>query len=165
MPGMPTAKVAERLLKKRPDLAIVVLTMHEDAYYLREFLKIGARGFVLKKSTGRELVRAIRAVVDGNHYVDPALTSEVVDAYVDRADKRPSGRVGALTTREREVCGLLAYGHTNNEIAEKLSISARTVESHRARIMSKLELSSRADLVRFAMDHGLMPRDTTPIIP
>ncbi|MFQ5808764.1 MAG: response regulator transcription factor, partial [Armatimonadota bacterium] len=119
---------------------------------------------VLKKSTGKELVQAIRAAVRGQHYIDPALTGDVVDAYVQRSSKNVPGRLGVLTPREKEVCRLLALGHTNNEIAEKLFISVRTVESHRANIMSKLELGSRADLVRFAMDNGLV-RPGTSVIP
>jgi two-component system response regulator NreC len=131
--------------------------MHEEEYYLQELLKIGVRGFVLKKSTGTELLLAIRAAYAGEQYVDSSLANHVISSYVGRKPGRAStGRLGTLTPREEEVCRLLAYGHTNLEIAGKLGISDRTVETHRANIMSKLDLKSRAELVRFALDHGLI---------
>lgn len=155
MPGMSGSRVAEEVIKERPGLAIVVLTMHEDEYYLQEFFKIGAKGFVLKKSTGTDLYRAIRAAHRGERYVDPALAAHLVSPYVGRSE-RAMGRLGLLTPREREVCRLLAYGHTNAEVARKLSISERTVETHRTNIVTKLGLRGRAELVRFAIDNGLM---------
>lgn len=156
MPGPPGSKVAEAILKRRPDLPVVVLTMHEDEYYLQEFFKIGVRAFVLKKSTGTELVHAIRAVVDGKHYVDPVLSNYMISSYVGRPLKKKAGRLSILTQREQEVLRLLGLGHTNEEVAEKLFISNRTVETHRSNIMAKLELKSKAELVRFAIDNGLL---------
>ena len=157
MPGLPGPKVAETVLQKRPRLAIVVLTMHEDEYYLQELFKIGARAFVLKKSTGTDLLQAIRAAYRGEQYVDSALAGHVISSYVGRLPtKKTKGRVDLLTPREQEVCSLLAYGHTNVEIAQKLSISGRTVETHRTNLMNKLDLRSRAELVRFAIDNGLL---------
>jgi two-component system response regulator NreC len=157
MPGMPGTKVAEAVLKSHPDLAIVVLTMHEDEYYVQQLLAMGVRAFVLKKSTGTDLIQAIRAAARKEQYVDPALAGTVIHAYLGRRAKRKGQtKAGLLTPREQEVCCLLASGHTNAEISEKLAISERTVETHRAHIMSKLDLDSRADLVRFAIDHGLM---------
>lgn len=157
MPGMRGPKIAEAALSARPQLAIVVLTMHEDEYYLQELFRIGARAFVLKKSTGTDLVQAIRAAYDGQRYIDPALAGDVLCSYV--GGPRPAkgaARTDLLTPREREVCTLLAYGHTNAEIAGKLGISERTVETHRTHIMGKLHLNSRAELVRFALDNGLL---------
>ena len=156
MPGMPGPRVAESVLKKCPHLAIVVLTMHEDEYYLQELLKIGARAFVLKRSTGTDLLQAIRAAYRGEQYVDSALAGHVISSYVGRRPTKATGRVDLLTPREKEVCTLLAFGHTNAEIAVKLFISERTVESHRNHLMGKLNLKSRAELVRFAIDHGLL---------
>jgi DNA-binding NarL/FixJ family response regulator len=150
MPGAPGIKVAEVVLKERPHLAIVALTMHEDPHYVQELLRVGARAFVLKKSSGTKLVQAIRAAHRGELYVDSCLS--VRGAGGDPIDRG----LDLLTQREQEVCRLLAYGHTNAEIAAKLSISGRTVESHRANIMAKLELSSRADLVRFAITNQLL---------
>jgi len=156
MPGLPGPQVAEALLQKRPELAIVVLTMHEDEYYLQEMFKIGVKGFVLKKSTGTDLLAAIRAAYRGEQYADPAVAAHVISSYVGRRPQPKGKRLDLLTPREREVLTLLAYGHTNAEIAEKLFISPRTVETHRTNIMNKLELKSRAELVRFAIDNGLL---------
>jgi len=159
MPGLPGPRVAEQALRKRPNLAILVLTMHEDEYYLQELFRIGVRGYVLKKSTGTELVQAIRAVFRGDNYIDPALAKLVISPYVGKAVAKGATRLDVLTAREQEVCRLLAYGFTNAEVAEKLFISDRTVETHRTNIMSKLDLRSRAELVRFAIDNGLLKTD------
>ena len=156
MPGMPGPKVAEAVLANRPDLAIVVLTMHEDEYYLKQLFKIGARAYVLKKSAGSDLICAIRAAVDGERYVDPALAGHVVSSSVAVHPSQTANMLDRITSREREICTLLAYGHTNPEMSQELSISERTVETHRANLMSKLSLRSRAELVRFAIDNGLM---------
>jgi len=157
MPKLPGARVAEIALKKKPHLAIVVLTMHEDEFYLQELFKIGARAFVLKKSTGTELIQAIRVAHRGEQFIDPALAGHLISSYVGRSpSKKSKGRLDLLTPREQEVCALLAYGHTNAEIAEKLFISERTVETHRTHLLGKLDLKSRAELVRFAIDHGLL---------
>ncbi len=157
LPKLPGARVAEIALQKNPRLAIVVLTMHEDEYYMQELFKIGARAFVLKKSTGTELIQAIRVAHRGEQFIDPALVGHVISTYVGRTpSKKVEGRLDLLTPREQEVCTLLAFGHTNAEIAEKLFISERTVETHRTNLLSKLDLKSRAELVRFAIDHGLI---------
>ncbi|NIA16301.1 MAG: response regulator [Nitrospiraceae bacterium] len=156
MPGLSGSKVAQEALKKYPSLAIVILTMHEDEYYLQELLRVGVRGYVLKKSTSTEVVQAIRAAYRGDSYIDPALAQLVISPYVGRPSPRQPDRIGVLTPREREVCRLLAYGHTNAEVAEQLFISDRTVETHRTNIMGKLELKGRSELVRFAIDNGLL---------
>ena len=156
MPGLPGPKAAQILLERLPDLAIVILTMHEDDYYLQELLKTGVRAFVLKKSTGSDVVRAIRAAHRGEQYVDPALAGILVSSYIGKDRRRKREESHELTGREKEVCQLLAYGHTNAEIAGKLSISERTVEAHRSHIMTKLSLKTRAELVRYAIDHGLL---------
>jgi DNA-binding NarL/FixJ family response regulator len=158
MPGLPGAKVAEAILKQEHHPAIVVLTMHEDEYYLQEFFRLGVLAYVLKKSTATDVVQAIRAVRRGDEYIDPALAGVVISSYVRRRQPRKprTDRLDQLTPREQEVLSLLAYGHTNGEIGQKLSISERTVETHRTNIMAKLNLTSRADLVRFAIDNGLM---------
>ncbi len=155
IPGLPGPRVAEAALRKFPRLGIVVLTMHEDEYYLQELLRIGVRGYVLKKSSDQELVHAINAVARGESFVDPALSHHVISPYVGRITPKKSERIGRLTQREQEVCQLLAYGHTNTQVAERLFISERTVETHRNNIMGKLELKTRAELVRFAIDNGL----------
>jgi DNA-binding NarL/FixJ family response regulator len=156
MPEVTGPAVAEEVLKKCDQVAIVVLTMYDDECYVQELFKIGVKGFVLKKSTGTDLIQAIRAVNSGKQYIDPSLTSYVISPYVGRAKTKRGSRKNLLTHREQEVCSLLAYGHTNSEIAEKLFISERTVETHRSNIFSKLDLKNRAELVRFAIDNNLM---------
>ncbi len=156
--GMAGAQVAEAVLEHQPELGVVVLTMHEDEYYLKQLLRIGAQAFLLKKSDAEEMVQAIRAVSRGSVYVDPSLTHLLVPSFVGKPakkQKRP-GMLGLLTKREVEVCGELALGHTNVEVGEKLFISERTVETHRTNIMNKLELKNRAELVRFAIENGLL---------
>jgi DNA-binding NarL/FixJ family response regulator len=156
--GVSGAQTAEAVLAECPGLGLLVLTMHEDEYYMREMLRIGARAFLLKKSSSEELIQAVRAVARGDLFIDPALTRHLVPAFVGRREKpQPrKGRLDLLTKREQEVCYLLALGYTNSEVGEKLFISERTVETHRNNIMAKLELGNRAELVRFAIDNGLL---------
>jgi len=158
MPGLPGAKVAEAILQEKRHPAIVVLTMHEDEYYLQEFFRLGVLAYVLKKSTATDVVQAIRAASRGEEYIDPTLAGLLISSYVGRRQprKQKTGRLDLLTPREQEVLSLLAYGHTNGEIGQKLSVSERTVETHRTNILAKLDLTSRADLVRFSIDNGLL---------
>ncbi len=154
LPGMPAATVAKQLLEKHRRLAILVLTIHDEEHYLRAFLRIGARGFMVKTSTGNQLVEAIRKVAAGEQYVDPTMAKYLIANYIGRPQTGRDG-INVLTGREREVCSYLAAGHTNAEVAEALGISKRTVETHRAAIMSKIGLRSRAELVQFAMENDL----------
>jgi DNA-binding NarL/FixJ family response regulator len=156
MPGMPGPNVAAAARELRPDLAIVVLTMHEDPHYVREMLSIGVRGFVLKKSTGTSVVEAIRGAYQGGHYIDPVLAGHVIAPYIAEPGARGSGRLGLLSQREQEICRLLALGHTHSEIGEALRLSRRTVDTHRRNISSKLGVKGRADLVRLAIEMGLI---------
>ena len=161
MPGVLSGpRTAEELLKCTPHVGICVLTMHDEQHYVKEMFRIGARAFVLKRSPPEALVAAIRAVHRGEQYVDPALVGSVIDVFVGRAPSGDSStRLDALTARERDVCRLVALGHTNAEIGRLLSISIRTVETHRRNAMARLDLRTRAELVRFALDNGLV-RDT-----
>lgn len=156
MPGLHGSKVAETVAREHPRVAIVVLTMHEDCYYLRELFRVGVRAFVLKKSSRTSLMHAIRSAYSGQRYVDPALSGNFVSSFVGRKPGGENGRLSLLSPREQEVCTLLAYGHTNAEIAGRLCISERTVETHRSSIMAKLDLNTRAELVRFALGNGLL---------
>jgi two-component system response regulator NreC len=155
MPGRPTREVAAEILTRLPGTAVVILTMHEDPRYLREFLRIGVQGYLLKKSTGSELAQALRTALAGGRHVDPALAGSVLGGMLGPEQKVAAGP-DAPTPREREVGGLLALGHTNQEIADRLTVSVRTVESHRASLMRKLGLTTRAGLVRWAMAEGLL---------
>jgi two-component system response regulator NreC len=158
MPGRPTREVAAELLARLPGSALVILTMHEDPRYLREFLRLGVHGYLLKKSTGGELAQAIRTALAGGRYVDPALAGTLLGGMLAPAPAAGTGPGEEPSAREREVGGLLALGHTNQEIAERLALSVRTVESHRAALMRKLGLATRADLVRWALAQGLLDR-------
>ncbi|MBI5529309.1 MAG: response regulator transcription factor [Deltaproteobacteria bacterium] len=154
--GMSGARVAEEVIKAHPRTSIVVLTMHDDDHYLRELLEIGVYGYILKQSATTNLVNAVRSAARGEHYVDPSMTSHMVSAFIGKPVRERPARVDLLSGREREVCTLLALGHTNAEVGKQLHISERTVEVHRRKIMDRLSLRNRAALVKFAMDNGLL---------
>ena len=157
MPGMTGTTAAKEILKKDPKLSILALTMHDDEHYVRELFSIGVRGYMLKTSPGNELVQAIQALYRGDSYLDPALVDLVISPFTGRPPvRKQQGRLGLLTSREQEVCSLLAHGYSHAKAAEKLNISPRTIETHRAHIMSKLGFSTRADLIHFAMENGLL---------
>jgi two-component system response regulator NreC len=151
MPGDPSLPAIPELREASPDTAIVVLTMQNDPAFAREALRAGALGYVLKESANAELVEAVRAAVDGRTYLQPQLGARLA---AEPAKPRPGA--DDLSERETEVLQLIALGHTNMEIAEQLYLSVRTVESHRAHIQQKLRLSTRAELVRHALDQGLL---------
>lgn len=154
--GLSGARVAEEVLAEHPRLAIVVLTMHEDEYYLKEMFQIGALSFVLKRSSPDILAEAIRSAFRRAHFVDPALSDCVLSTYLGRTPGGGVQRADRLTSREKEVCGLLAMGYTNAEVGKRLHISTRTVETHRTNIMKRFDLKNRAELVKFAIDNGLL---------
>lgn len=148
MPGRGGIKATEDIRRECPRARVVVLTMHDDEAYLRMARLAGAAGFVLKKSLATELIRAIRAIHAGKTYFP--LNNEVMPLKGARAP------LDLISEREREVLALIALGYTTPEIAARLSISEKTVETHRAHIGEKLGLRTRADLVRFALEHGLL---------
>jgi two-component system response regulator NreC len=127
--------------------------MQDDPRYVREAFAAGARGYVLKEAADAEVVDAVREVANGGRYVHPALGARLIQA---EAQERAEADADPLSDREREVLRLLALGHTNQEIAKMLYLSVRTVETHRAHIMQKLRLTTRAELVRYALDQGLL---------
>jgi len=149
MPGEPLEALAE-LTRSAPAVAVVVLTMEQDPAFARRALEAGAKGYVLKRAAEEELVDAIHAVAAGGTHLSRELTSALA-----RPAKRPAQR-DDLTGRETEVLRLIARGHTNAEVARELSLSVRTVETHRTRIQQKLRLSSRPELVHYAIEHELM---------
>jgi two-component system, NarL family, response regulator NreC len=156
MPGENGIEVLPKLLHESPDTKVLVLSMQDDASYVREAFAAGANGYVLKEAADEEVVSAVREIADGGRYVHPALGARMVAA---EAEERAAAEADPLSEREREVLRLLALGHTNQEIAEQLYISVRTAESHRAHIMQKLRLSTRAELVRYALTHGLLAEE------
>jgi DNA-binding NarL/FixJ family response regulator len=153
MPDQTGIDALPTLLHENPDVKVLLLSMQDDPRYVREAFAAGARGYVLKEAADSEVVAAVREVARGGRYVNPELGARLVAAdaaATKRADEDP------LSEREREVLRLLALGHTNQEIAKQLFISVRTAETHRAHIMQKLGLQSRAELVGYALSHGLL---------
>jgi DNA-binding NarL/FixJ family response regulator len=153
MPEQSGLDVIPTLLHERPEAKVLVLSMQDDPQYVRQAFAAGASGYVLKEAADTEVVAAVREVAKGGRYVHPELGARLVAAETEaarRAEEDP------LSDREREVLRLLALGHTNQEIAKQLYISVRTAETHRAHIMQKLRLTSRAELVRHALAQGLL---------
>jgi two-component system, NarL family, response regulator NreC len=153
MPGQSGIEALPQLKHENPDASVLVLSMQDDPRYVREAFAAGASGYVLKEAADNEVVAAVREVANGGRYVNPELGARLVAADAEaakRAEEDP------LSDREREVLRLLALGHTNQEIAKQLYISVRTAETHRAHIMQKLRLQTRADLVAYALERGLL---------
>jgi DNA-binding NarL/FixJ family response regulator len=158
MPGESGIEVLPKLLKESPETKVLVLSMQDDPSYVREAFAAGASGYVLKEAVDEEVVSAVREIASGGRYVHPALGARMITA---EAEERAAAEADPLSDREREILRLLALGHTNQEIARRLYISVRTAESHRAHIMQKLRLSTRAELVRYALSHGLLAEDSS----
>ncbi|HEX7361713.1 MAG TPA: response regulator transcription factor [Bryobacteraceae bacterium] len=151
MPELGGIEATRRMVEANPRVRVLVLSMHKEAVYVREILKAGARGYILKDAIDTELLQAVRSVARGDGYISPAVSGALLSDYrqnvTDPAD--------LLSNREREVLRLIAEGKTNKEIASQLNLSVYTVDSHRAKIMEKLNLHSTGELVRFAIKHGL----------
>jgi two-component system, NarL family, response regulator NreC len=153
MPGESGLEGIPKLLHEHADVKILILSMEDDPRYVREAFAAGASGYVLKEAADAEVVTAIREVGGGGRYVHPELGARLVSADADAAREAEED---PLSEREHEVLRLLALGFTNQEIAKQLFISVRTAETHRAHVMQKLRLASRAELVRHALAHGLL---------
>ena len=156
--GMGGLQATRELKKKNPEIKILIVTLHDDEGYLRQCLQAGASGYVLKKAADTELTAAIRAVHRGDIYIYPSMAKVVVEGYLQK-DARPpeaSDEYDRLTGREHEVLQLIAKGHTNQQTADTLFVSVKTIETHRSHIMEKLKLRNRAELVRYAIEKGLL---------
>jgi two-component system, NarL family, response regulator NreC len=153
MPGASGIEATPAVLKEAEDARVLMLSMQDDPRYVREAFSVGASGYVLKEAADTEVVGAVREVAKGGRYVHPELGARLIAA---EEKERVRAEEDPLSDREREVLRLLALGHTNQEIAKMLYLSVRTVETHRAHIMQKLRLSSRAELVRYAIEQGLL---------
>jgi two-component system response regulator NreC len=149
MPGRPSLEAVPDMVEASPETRIVILTMRSEPEFAREALSLGVRGYVLKEAADSELVQAVRSAAAGETYLQPALGARLAAESRDQEQ-------GGLTERESGVLELIALGHTNAEIAEQLFLSIRTVESHRANLQAKLDLNTRAELVRYALDHGII---------
>ena len=153
MPDQTGLEALPTLVREHPEVKVLLLSMQDDPRYVREAFAAGARGYVLKEAADAELVAAVREVAGGGRYVHPTLGARLAAA---EAEAQAAAAADPLSDREREVLRLLALGHTNQEIAKMLFISVRTAETHRAHIMQKLRLTTRAELVRYALQHGLL---------
>ena len=156
MPGESGIEAIPNVLHEAPDAKVLILSMQDDPNYVRQAFAAGAAGYVLKEAVDTDLIAAIREVAGGGRYVHHTLGALIIAA---EAEERERAEQDPLSDRERDVLHLLALGHTNQEISDKLFISVRTAETHRAHIMQKLRLSTRAELVRYALEHGLLEID------
>jgi len=155
MPRVNGLKATEMLTECCPEVKVLALTRHQDDGYLQQLLRAGAAGYVLKQSRPAELLQAIRAIGEGGSYLDPAVAGRVIGDYGRR--RQPVTTVagaGTLSSREEEVLRLIAWGYSNKEIATRLDLSVKTVETHKANAMHKLQMRSRIDIVRFALLQG-----------
>jgi DNA-binding NarL/FixJ family response regulator len=152
MPELNGIEATRRLLKVSPKTRVLALSMHKDSVYVREILRAGAKGYLLKDSSESDFLKAVRAVAVGQGYLSP----EVSDAVLDDYRKHVTNPIDLLSTREREVLQLIAESKTNKDIANALNLSVYTVEAHRGRIMEKLNMHSIGELVRFAVRNGLI---------
>lgn len=159
MPDMNGAEATERLRRECPQVKVLALTVYEDRSYLRQMLDAGASGYVLKRAVTDELVRAIRTVAAGGSYVDPTLAGSLVSSYFNQGTTERGAPAGELSERESQVLRLIAWGYSNKEIGWKLNISSKTVDTYKLRLMEKLNLRSRTDIVRYAMRQGLLQEE------
>jgi DNA-binding NarL/FixJ family response regulator len=153
MPELSGLEVATALAGERPECRVLVLTVHEDSAYLRQLVRTGVSGYLLKRSASDELIRALRAVVSGGMYLDPAIAGKAVGGGA-KGSLHPEHRTVELSERETEVLRLVARGHSNKEISAQLNIGVKTVETYKMRAMDKLGYRSRANLVRYAAGKG-----------
>lgn len=156
MSGLNGLDVIPRVRRRSPHTRVVVLSMHRDESYVWEALRAGATGYVLKESGAEELMKAIREVSAGRKYLSAPLSEEALGAYAQKAGGSAADPFHMLTAREREVLQLTAEGNTGNEIAERLFISPRTVESHRANLMRKLGVRNQKELIRYVVQRGIL---------
>jgi two-component system, NarL family, response regulator NreC len=162
MPALNGIEVTRQLHRRVPQSRVIILSMHANEAYVLESLSHGAAGYVLKDATVVELVQAIREVRAGRRYLSAPFSDRAIDAYLHKAQSIPSDRYVLLTAREREVCQLAAEGHSNAAMAQRLFISPRTVEVHRANMMRKLGLRTQSELLRYVLARGLLHPEPDP---
>lgn len=160
MPELSGIEATRRILKEIPGIKVIALSMHSDSRYVMDMLEVGAKGYLLKDCAFDEIIHAIHAVIEGKTYLSPGVTDIVVDSSLGKMGKQPTNPARSLlSSREIEILQLLSEGARTKDIAEKLFISQKTVETHRRNIMTKLKLDNIADLVRFAIREGLTTID------
>ncbi|MEP6787181.1 MAG: response regulator transcription factor [Acidobacteriota bacterium] len=151
MPNVNGLKATKRIRRSDPDIKILTLTRHTDDGYLQQLLGAGVNGYVLKQSAPTELINAIRTVASGNAYLDASLTRKVVGGYANRSTSLRGENKGELSDRENEVLRLISFGYSNKEIGAQLDLSVKTIEAHKSNALRKLGISSRIDIVRYAI--------------
>jgi DNA-binding NarL/FixJ family response regulator len=156
MPRMTGLQAAREITRRKPDVRVLILSMHENEEYLFEALAAGASGYVLKTAVDRDLVQACRAAMRGEPFLYPGAVRALIREHLERARRGEPARADPLTPREQEIVKLIAEAHTNDEIADMLVISKKTVERHRANILEKLGMSDRVELTRYAIRRGLV---------
>lgn len=156
MPLLNGLEATRQIQRDLPQVKVLILTMHENEEYIRQVLAAGALGYVLKDAAARDLIGAIRTVYQGEAVLSPAITRLVIEDYLRWGDIRPQDTSNGLTSREREVLQLIAEGYTNKGIAEILSISVKTVQTHRTNLMSKLDLHDRGELIKYAIQKKII---------
>jgi two-component system response regulator NreC len=157
LPGLNGIEATSQIMKSTTGVAVLILSMHSDDIYVRQALKAGAKGYLLKDSEDLDLIKAVKSVARGGSYFSPSISKVLLDGYLsDSGSGSSEDALSRLTGREREVLQLISEGKTNKEIARVLSLSINTVESHRKHVMEKLDLHNTADLVRFAVRHGMV---------
>jgi DNA-binding NarL/FixJ family response regulator len=156
MPGMNGEQVARELRHRHPELKIIALSGYTDRQFVRAMTRAGAKAYVVKSASGRELVQALRAVASGKNYLSPEVTGAVMNLWEDAAPRTGSSQPETLGKREREVLKLIAEGHRSATIAAQMGIAVATVDAHRRNVLRKLNLHSIADLTRYALRHGII---------
>ena len=159
MPGLNGLEVTRQVSQRAVRMRVVILSMHANEAYVLEALRNGAAAYVLKDSSAAELVHAVQEVTAGRRYLSPPLSERAIEAYLHKAADAAEDPFEALTSREREVLQLAAEGCSNTEIGERLSISPRTAETHRANLLRKLGLHTQTDLIRYALRRGIIPME------
>jgi len=161
MPGLNGLEATRQIKKRFPGMKIIILTVHNNEEYVLQTLQAGASGYLVKKAAPSDLISAIRAAYQGESFLSPSISRTVIDEYLRKTEKMSERDeiYGKLTDREREVLQLIAEGHTNRKIAELLHISIKTVETHRAHIKDKLDVSSTAELIKHAIRKGFLIKD------
>ena len=161
MPGLNGLEATRQIKKRFPEMKIIILTVHANEEYVLQTLRAGASGYLVKKAAPGDLIEAIQAVYKGDSFLSPSISKTVIDEYIRQTETKSERDIiyGKLTTREREVFQLIIEGHKNREIADLLYVSIKTVETHKAHIMDKLNVHSTAELIRYAMDKDLIIKD------
>ena len=159
MPGMNGLEAARQVKQRSPNTKVLVLSMYANEGYVLQALRNGADGYVLKDETASVLVQAVYDILAGRRYLSPPISERAIDAYIQKSESATQQDFAMLTAREREILQLAAEGHSNADIAARLSISPRTSETHRTNLMRKLGLKNQTDLIRYAIRSGLLPME------